>query len=393
MNDPSLIEHEWHHMVAMSDFPSETRKPRIVAVDDEPQVLKVAKIMLMHGGNDVVTFDNGTAALEAVDREPPDLILLDIDMPEMNGFQVCEKIKQNPKLKDIPVIFLSALLTTESMIRGFRAGGVDYITKPYQLDEVKARVGTHIKLGRAEALLRKQKEHLELTVLERTAELRADIEERKLVEASLAQQIAATREAFDYTVFALARAAEANDENTGNHILRVGEFSAILAAELGFNKDFVRAIRLQAILHDVGKIHTHPDILKKAGKLTNDEFETMKEHTFAGPKIIGKSAKLQIACSIALTHHERWDGSGYPRQLAGEQIPIEGRIAALADIYDALRSSRSYKEAFDHDTAYKIITQGDGRTRPEHFDPAVLNAFKNTVLRFQEAYESLERWE
>jgi putative two-component system response regulator len=377
-------------MSTFAEYTSKLQKARIIVVDDDPAVLDCLKLMLLHCGNDVFPFTNGAAALDAVVREPPDIILLDIAMPEMDGFQVCERIKQNHKLKDIPVIFLSGLSSTENIVRGFHAGGVDFITKPFGIDEVQARIGAHIKLGRAEALLRQQNENLEQIVEVRTFELQKDIEAREHIEANLARQIMATDEAFTYTIYALARAAEANDEDTGNHILRVGEFSAIIASRLGLDDGFVQAIQLQSILHDVGKIHTPPDIFKKKGKLTDGEFMAMKEHTYSGTMIIGKNEKLSIGRSIALTHHEKWDGSGYPRGLAGEQIPIEGRITTIADIYDALRSPRPYKAAFDHDTAYKIITEGDGRTMPEHFDPDVLDAFRETEGRFKEEYENLK---
>jgi response regulator RpfG family c-di-GMP phosphodiesterase len=206
---------------------------------------------------------------------------------------------------------------------------------------------------------------------------------------TISAQCHKTDEAFLYTITSLARAAEANDEDTGNHILRVGEYCAAICRKIGYQHDLATIIALQSQLHDVGKIHLSPDILKKPGKLTDAEMVLVREHPLFGARIIGNHPRLEIARSIALHHHERWNGTGYPFGLRGIGIPLDARIAAIADTYDALRNSRIYKPAFDHDTAYRIIVEGDGRTEPSHFDPDLLNAFKDIHKIFDEIFERL----
>ncbi|MBF0559123.1 MAG: HD domain-containing protein [Nitrospirae bacterium] len=194
----------------------------------------------------------------------------------------------------------------------------------------------------------------------------------------------------EYIVFALARAAEVNDEDTGNHILRVGEYCAAIARRMGLSDTFCSTMKVQATLHDVGKIHISPDILKKPGKLTDKEWSDVKQHPVMGAKIVGDHRMLKTAKTVALFHHERWDGSGYPHGLKGQQIPVEARIMNIADQYDALRSCRPYKPAYDHDTSYRIILDGDGRTIPGHFDPDVHSSFIHVASELEAIYEELK---
>jgi len=204
---------------------------------------------------------------------------------------------------------------------------------------------------------------------------------------ALADQFQETAKAFDYTVYALARAAEAADGDAGNHTYRVGEYCGIIAERLGMKDDFIHAISVQATLHDIGKIHVPSPILRKAEPLSAEEWIEFRKHPLWGARIIGGNPHLQIAQSIALNHHEKWDGSGYPRGLKGDAIPVEARIAAIADQYDRLRTGRHRRGVLDHATVTRILNHGDGRIRPQHFDPLVLKAYRETAFLFEEVYD------
>lgn len=495
--------------------------PIILCVDDDPLNRSLFQDLLTASGYAVRTAPDGQSALEIIQTEEIDLVLLDIVMPGMDGFSVCAWIKGNERYRTIPVVMITGLADKNDRIKGIEAGAEEFLSKPFHRTEILARIKMLLRvkslnselssaynkitrlitfgeglintfntlefdflatidslvsqLIRHRASLAEQPEEILVRILTdrnlhewyhyrsvsgdlvrtpvapgvelsslapgeskllffnepQLRELPAPLSDliapfavpmrniicylsnnlsvfalnygqavsshdaavlnsivmQTLFLRSLSMQARQTEDAFAYAVQALARASEVNDEDTGKHIVRVGHYCSLLAEQLGMPEAFVRAIRIQAALHDVGKIHIVPDLLRKPGGLTAGEWEALREHPLYGAKIIGDHPHLVLAKSIALTHHERWDGSGYPHGLSGEEIPIEGRIMAIADQYDALRNSRIYKPAFDHESTCNILLKGDGRTMPRHFDPRILMLFSQIAARFAEVYD------
>jgi putative two-component system response regulator len=346
----------------------------IMVVDDIPENLKLLTQMLQGQGYRVLAFPSGAMALAAAAKSPPDLILLDINMPEMNGFEVCKRLKADHALKEIPVLFISALTETIDKVNAFSAGGVDYVTKPFQFEEVQARVETHLRLRGLQLELEKHNLHLEDLVKEKVAEIS---------DSQLA------------TILAVSKLAEYRDDETGHHIERTRIFCKVLAERLRDNPRYSGSINDASVeniyhatpLHDIGKVGIPDNILLKPGPLTPEEFAVIKTHTLIGAKTLQaarskypRNAFINMGIAVAHSHHEKWDGSGYPDGLTGEDIPLSGRIMAVADVYDALRSRRPYKEAFSHEKSCEIIFEGAGR----HFDPALIAAFKAVEPEFAE---------
>jgi len=343
--------------------------PDILVVDDAPANLRVLVEALKARGLRVRPVLDGRQALEAARAQPPSLVLLDINMPGLDGFGVCAAFKDDPRLAPIPIIFLSANAATDDKVLALAVGGVDYVTKPFQVEEVYARVGTHLELRRLQDELDRHNHELE-------ARVRAQVE-----------QISSSHVA---TILALAKLAEFRDEDTGNHILRVQHYCRALATHLartrafggtlyeGFPEDVFHA----SALHDIGKVGIPDAILLKPGRLNPAEFEAIKAHTTLGAdtpaavlRVYPDNAFVRLGMELARWHHERWCGGGYPDGLIGEAIPVPARIFALADQYDALRSKRPYKPPFDAERTFTALTDGDGRSHPSHFDPRVLAAF------------------
>ena len=332
---------------------------RIMIVDDEPLNIKVArKYLTIAGYQNFVTTTDAPAALELIRREKPDVILLDIMMPQTSGLEILEAVRSDAALSHLPVLILTASTDAQTKQSALGLGATDFLAKPVDPADLVPRVRNALLVKAHHDHLAGYSQQLEHEVMLRTSELEASRLE---------------------IVHCLARAAEYRDDDTGRHVMRVGRFAGILARQLGVGGDRVAMIEIAAQLHDVGKIGVPDSILLKPGKLDPDEFAVMKRHCEYGRMIIMPDAPeqttsvpalLAMAAQIAFTHHEKWDGSGYPCGLAGEQIPLEGRITAVADVFDALGSRRPYKPPFPLEQCLSILREGRGK----HFDPAVVDA-------------------
>jgi len=324
-------------------------KERILVVDDTPDNIHLL-VAVLQADYEIMAAINGERALKiARSTTKPDMILLDIMMPGMDGYEVCRQLKNDPATSEIPVIFITAKTEVADETHGFELGAVDYITKPISPSIVRARVRTHLALH-------DQRRAMAREVRDRTREL----QETRLE-----------------IIRHLARAAEFRDKDTGAHIIRMSHYSRLLGQAYGGHEAWVDHLFNAAPMHDVGKIGIPDSILLKPGKLNPEEWEVMKRHTLYGGEIIGESTSplLKMARDIALSHHERWDGSGYPLGQAGEAIPLEGRIVALADVFDALTSVRPYKPAWTVEDALREMRKGSG----SHFDPHLLGLFEQIL--------------
>ena len=331
---------------------------KILIVDDEPNNLQLLR-QILKDQYTLAFAKNGAEAIRISGEQQPDIILLDVMMPNMDGHEVCIRLKGDPKTNPIPIIFVTALDASTDEQTGFDLGAIDYISKPVSAPVVRARVKTHLRLYH-------QKMACEETVQERTAELRK-------TRLNVIQR--------------LGRAAEFKDNETGLHVIRMSHYSRIIAKSLGWDDKACDLLLQAAPMHDVGKIGIPDNILLKPGPLNDDEWTVMKSHPEMGAEILsGDESKLLVmARTIALHHHEKWDGSGYPNGVAGEDIPIEARIIAIADVFDALTTERPYKSAWSVEDAIEVLRKDSG----SHFDGNLVQIFIDSI---SQVLEIKERW-
>lgn len=332
----------------------------VLVIDDNPSnVLLLQKILLMHGYENVKTLTDSRQVFDSIITYQPDIVLLDLQMPHIDGYSILEWIRSEKTTCFLPVIVITAQNDNVTKLKALSMGAQDFIGKPFDHMEVITRIGNLLQIRRLHNLLQENNEQLERRVEARTKEIK-DLQ-MELIER-------------------LMRATEFRDENTGNHIARIGAHARFLAQKLGFSEVEAADIFAASKMHDIGKVGIPDEILQKTENLSPEEMEQMKKHTIIGAKILSGSnyEMIRIAEQIALTHHEKWDGSGYPQGLKGREIPLVGRITALVDVFDALTSSRAYKDAWTLEQATTYIKDQSG----QYFDPDLTKVFLDTLDEF-----------
>ena len=363
--------------------------PMVLAVDDLDINLRLLSDFLSPKGFRVITAANGPDALQEVARAAPDTIILDLTMPGMSGIDVCRILKSDPKTRHIPVIMLTGNANRESNLAAIEAGADDFVSKPFDSVLLEARIRSAIRSKDLQDQIIDYRRRLEI--------------EKELLELKVADRTALVQRTRQVTVFGLAKLAESRDTETGDHLERVRCYARDLAQELldskgyrspDLNEDYPRQIFDSSPLHDIGKVGIPDRILLKPGKLSPEEFALMKTHTLIGGDTLraadieaGTNSFLTMGRDIAYSHHEKWDGSGYPLGISGEEIPLASRIVAVADVYDALSSKRPYKEPFTHERSMKIIIEGKG----SHFDPDMVDAFLRIEDRVHSIRDTFQR--
>lgn len=347
---------------------------RILAVDDEPRNLKLIEAMLKPIGHEVIPANDGVSAIEIAKTEDIDVILLDVMMPGMNGFATASELKRNEKTSTVPIVMVTALNDTTDRIEALNVGADDFLAKPVDVNELRARVSSLVKVKLFYDQQKNYQRSLEIEVEKQTKQLRRAYDQIK--ESSLD------------TILRLTKASEFKDEDTGAHINRMSNYAAIIAETMGLNPKTVETILYASPMHDIGKVGIPDIILLKPGKLNEPEWKIMKQHTVFGARILEKADTplLKMAGIIALNHHEKWDGTGYPRGIKGKKIPLAARIVTISDVFDALVSKRPYKEAFTLEKTFSIIDEMNGST----FDPEITAAFyasKDKILEIKDLYQ------
>ena len=351
------------------------KKAEILVVDDEPANLQLLAGILNSYGHKVRVAANGEMALRSMCFTPPELVLLDVCLPDLDGYEVCRRIKADPVSRHIPVLFVTALSAVEEKVKAFASGAADYITKPFLIPEIMARIAVHLTMSRSQRDLNERQCHQDILLQRQSAQL-------SRVQGAI--------------VFAMAQLAEARDPDIQEHLERVRSLSKLLAQGLHDHRGckdhgseiFIEQLYQTSALHDVGKSYIPDKVLLKSGQLTEKEMDIVRQHTTLGAQMLETicgvypNDMLKMATDVAKFHHEKWDGSGYPEGLSGENIPLAARIMGIVDVYDAIRSRRCYKEALPHDVAMDLIVAGRGRD----FDPELVDIFVQLAEKICEIY-------